>query len=138
MVKRLALALLACVLVALLPGAAAAAASQVNLIVGVQPGVGSAERVEIRRDADVRFDQRLLLPRAELVSVDSAAAAQALRDLRSDPDVEFAERDRVIRASATTNTSRASGRLTRATRLPTFAPCRRGRGRSVRALSSPS
>ena len=98
MVKRLALALLACVLVALLPGAAAAAASQVNLIVGVQPGVGSAERVEIRRDADVRFDQRLLLPRAELVSVDSAAAAQALRDLRSDPDVEFAERDRVIRA----------------------------------------
>ena len=98
MVKRLASSLFAAALITFLPAVASASASQVNLIVGLQPGVGSAERVEIRRDAGVRFDQRLLLPRAELVSVDSAAAAQALRDLRSDRDVEFAERDRVIRA----------------------------------------
>ena len=98
MVKRLALAFFLCALVALLPGAAAASASQVNLIVGLQPGLGGAERADVRRDADVRFDQRLLLPRAELVSVDASRAAQALRDLRADPDVKFAERDRVIRA----------------------------------------
>ena len=98
MVKRLVLAFSLCALVALLPGVAAASASQVNLIVGLQPGLGGAERADVRRDADVRFDQRLLLPRAELVSVDASRAAQALRDLRADPDVEFAERDRVIRA----------------------------------------
>ena len=69
MVKRLASSLFAAALITFLPAVASASASQVNLIVGLEPGVGSAERVEIRRDADVRFDQRLLLPRAELVSV---------------------------------------------------------------------
>ena len=98
MVKRLALSLFAAALITLLPAAASASASQVNLIVGLQPGVGGAERAEVRREADVRFDQRLLLPRAELVSVDASRAAQALSDLRADPDVAFAERDRVISA----------------------------------------
>ena len=96
MIRRPALRLVAAALTAFLLTAASASASQVKLIVGLQPGVDRAERAELRRDAAVTFDRRLLLPRTELVSVDAADAAQALGELRADPDVVFAERDRVI------------------------------------------
>ena len=88
----------ALLMLALLAPAGASAASTTQIIVKRDPGLSRAEQQNIRSDAGVRLVDRLSLPRTEVVSAPAGDAAQALRDLRADPDVAYAEVDRVVHA----------------------------------------
>jgi subtilisin family serine protease len=88
---------LALLVLALLPGVAAAS-TQTQIIVKRDPGLSSAERADVRADADVRYVESLPLPRTEVVRAAKGDVADAIRDLNADPDVVYAERDRVVRA----------------------------------------
>jgi len=59
-------------------------------IVRFEPGASAAERRDARRGADVRFEDSLGLPRAELVEVDGSVAA-AVRRLERQPGVAYAQ-----------------------------------------------
>src|SRR5262245_21756380 len=61
-------------------------------------GLSAAERADIRADADVTLERTLGIPGVELVLADDAA--QAVSELRADPDVVWAERDRLRTAAA--------------------------------------
>jgi Subtilase family/Thrombospondin type 3 repeat len=88
---------LALLLLVLLP---ASAAANTRIIVQRDAGLSAAERADIRADADVRFVETLPLARTEVVTAAHGDVADALRDLNADPDVAYAERDRLIRAQA--------------------------------------
>jgi thermitase len=90
--------LLSLLALALLAPAAASAAGETRIVVGRDPGLSAAQRAAIRADAGVRLVQTLRMPNTEVVRTDDAQAA--LADLRRDPDVRFAEIDRVRRASS--------------------------------------
>src|SRR4051812_10592027 len=92
------LALFAALLAAAAP--AARADDTVELVVRRDAGLTPAERLDVRADAGVRFDRRLRLPDAELVTVPAADAAAALQALRDDPDVRWAQRNGEVRAAA--------------------------------------
>lgn len=81
---------LALVLLALLP-ASAAANSTAEIIVKRDAGLSAAERRDIRADAQVRLVETLSLPRTELVVARRGDVKDALRDLRADPDVTYAQ-----------------------------------------------
>ena len=83
---------LALILLVLLPQAAAADTST-RIIVQREPGLSAAERADIRADADVRLVRSLSLPRTEVVAAGTGKATQALRELRADEDVVYAEPD---------------------------------------------
>ena len=89
--------LIALVLALAVPGVASANSST-QIIVKRDPGLTAAERADIRADAQVRFVESLPLPRTEVVAAKPGDVADALRDLNADPDVVYAERDRVVRA----------------------------------------
>ncbi|HET9740836.1 MAG TPA: S8 family serine peptidase [Solirubrobacteraceae bacterium] len=99
-VRTLPLAL--AILLVLLPQGAAAATGT-GIIVKRDAGLTAAERADIRADADVRFVESLPLPRTELVAAAPGDVRDALRDLKQDPDVVYAELDRPIRALAPSN-----------------------------------
>ena len=90
-------ALLLLVLALLLPEAAAAA-GDARIIVKRAPGLDASERRDVRADAGVEFVETLPLPRTEVVTTDDPAAA--LAELNADPDVAYAEPDRIVRASS--------------------------------------
>ena len=61
-------------------------------------GLSAAERADLRADADVTLDRTLGIPGVEVVLADDAA--RAVSELRADPDVVWAERDRLRTAAA--------------------------------------
>ena len=91
--RPLALALLA---LALSP--AVARADDPRIIVQHRPGLDASERAEIRADADTRLDHTLRLPDTEVVTVTDGTRAEAIAELRSDPDVVYAEADDRLQA----------------------------------------
>src|SRR4051794_4229550 len=93
---------LAVLLVLALP-ASASADDTVDLVIRRDPGLTAAERADVRADAGVEFQRRLRLSDAEVVSVPASEAAEALRTLRADPDVQYAQRDEGVSAQASTN-----------------------------------
>jgi subtilisin family serine protease len=83
------------VLVVLAFAALPAPAYAQNIIVKREPGLSSAERADVRKDAGVKLVDTLSLPNTEVVrprrdTEDSLAA------LKADPDVAYAELDRHI------------------------------------------
>ena len=90
--RSLALAVLA---LALAP--AAARADDARIVVHHVPGLDAAERADVRADADVELERRLRLPDTEVVSVTEGTRAEALAELRRDPDVEWAEADQKVK-----------------------------------------
>jgi subtilisin family serine protease len=80
--------------------AAAQAADTVDLIVRRDSGLSAAERADVRADAGVTHDHNLRLADTEVVSVPADRAADALRELRADPDVRWAQRDAGVSAQA--------------------------------------
>ena len=84
----------ACSLLAALAAAPAAQAAE-RIVLKRAPGLTAAERSDIRADADVRLDHTLGLPGIEVVLAGRGDRAEALRELRADPDVLWAEPDRL-------------------------------------------
>jgi subtilisin family serine protease len=95
-----ALALVASVAVPAALPASAGAADTVELVIRRDTGLTAAERSALRDDAGVRFERHVRLGDAEVVTVPAADAEQALRDLRADPDVRWAQRDDGVSAQA--------------------------------------
>ncbi len=63
-----------------------------EVLVRYEPGTAKGERGEIRDGLDADLQQRLLLPRTELLELPPGlSVGPALRELRSEPDVAFAE-----------------------------------------------
>jgi subtilisin family serine protease len=91
--------LIALLLVLTVPGVASASSST-QIIVKRAPGLSAAERADIRAGAQVRFVETLPLPRTEVVRAARDDVGDAVRDLNADPDVVYAERDRIVRASS--------------------------------------
>src|SRR5687767_5886214 len=89
---------LALLVLVLLPGVAAAS-STTQIIVKRDPGLTAAERADIRTDADVQLVESLSLPLTEVVAAQPGDVADAVRDLNADPDVAYAELDRVRTAA---------------------------------------
>src|SRR5215213_8818435 len=79
---------------------ASAAAEQARIIVKRESGLSAAERRDIRENAGVRLVDTLTLPATEVVATSGAEAGDALRELRSDDDVVYAELDRRRSANA--------------------------------------
>jgi thermitase len=84
---------------AALPAMASAATSD-EIIVKREAGLTAAERADVRAGAGVRFERTLPLGDVEVVSAAPGDRADALADLRSDPDVVWAEPNRERRAAA--------------------------------------
>ena len=85
--------------VLLLAALPAAASAETRIIVKRDPGLTAGERADIRRDAGVKHVRTLALPNTELVT--TADPRDALATLRQDPDVRYAELDRVRHAFLT-------------------------------------
>jgi subtilisin family serine protease len=79
----------------------ASASADTRIIVKRDSGLSAAERQDIRQDAGVRLIETLTLPRTEVVSAPTGEATDALRELRADGDVVYAELDRRRTANAT-------------------------------------
>jgi subtilisin family serine protease len=90
------LVLFALVLALAVPGVASAN-SPTEIIVKRDPGVSSAD---IRADAQVRLVEALPFARTELVAARPGDVRDALRDLRADPDVVYAQLNHRRRAVA--------------------------------------
>ena len=88
------------VLVVLAFAALPAPAYAQNIIVKRAPGLSSAERVDVRKDAGVKLVDTLSLPNTEVVRPSKSTGA-ALSALNADPDVAYAEVDRPIGALST-------------------------------------
>jgi subtilisin family serine protease len=72
----------------------ASASADTRIIVKRDPGLSPGERRDIRDDAGVRLIETLTLPRTEVVAAPTGEATDALRELRADGDVVYAELDR--------------------------------------------
>src|SRR3954449_3445261 len=90
------------VLLALALPASATAYDSVDLILRRDPGLTATERADVRADAGVELERRLRLSDTEVVSVPASEAADALRTLRADHDVRWAQRDGEASAQAST------------------------------------
>jgi subtilisin family serine protease len=74
------------------PAPAAAASSGGDLIVRFEPGTPAAQRVDVRRDAGVAFEEALPPAGMQVVSVEAGrSVSQAEARLDRDPRVEYAE-----------------------------------------------
>jgi subtilisin family serine protease len=82
--------LIALLLVLAVPGVASAD-SPTEIIVKRDAGLTAAERADIRADAQVRLVEALPLARTELVAARPGDVQDALRDLKADPDVTYAQ-----------------------------------------------
>jgi subtilisin family serine protease len=83
-----------------LPAAAAAAPVEDEIIVKRRPGLSAAERAGLRADAQVRLDRVLPGADTEVVVAADGDRADALADLRRDPDVVWAEPNRPRRLAS--------------------------------------
>lgn len=86
----------------LLAAVPAPAAEQVQLLIRRDPGLTAPERADVRADAGVEYRRRLRLADAEVVTVPADEADAALRTLRRDPDVRWAQRDGTVSVAALT------------------------------------
>ena len=80
--------------------ASAAASTTTQIFVQREAGLTSAERRDIRADADVRFVGSVPLARTEIVTAAPGDVRDAIRDLNADPDVVYAEYARPLKALA--------------------------------------
>ena len=80
--------------------ASAVADEPARIILKRDGDLSAAERRDIREDAGVRLVETLSLPRTEVVAAPAGDAAAALRELRADDDVVYAEIDRRRSANA--------------------------------------
>jgi thermitase len=92
--------MLSLLLLAIAAPAAEAATDETRIIVGRDPGLTAVERAGIRDDAGVELLRTLRVSDTEVVTAPRADAAAALRELRADPDVRWAVRDRIRRVAA--------------------------------------
>src|SRR5215217_4389718 len=83
-------------LLALVAPTASAEAAETRIIVKRDAGLSAAERADIRADAGVRLVKTLRIANAEVVTTSDPKGA--LAQLRGDPDVRYAEIDRVRHA----------------------------------------
>lgn len=99
--------LTATVFAAIFPGAAfadlpAGGGPDGRVIVRYAPGTTGDERVEARAAAEVTFDQASLLPRTQLLDPEPGqSVGAAIAELESDPNVLYAEPDRLVELDAT-------------------------------------
>jgi subtilisin family serine protease len=63
-------------------------------------GLSAAERADVRADADVTLERALGIAGIEIVVADDGDRARAVSELRADPDVIWAEPDRLRTAAA--------------------------------------
>jgi subtilisin family serine protease len=63
-------------------------------------GLSAAERADVRADADVSLERTLGISGVEVVVADDGDRARAVTELRADPDVVWAEPDRLRTAAA--------------------------------------
>jgi subtilisin family serine protease len=82
-------------IVALPIPAARAADPPARIVVSRDPGLTGGQRADILQDAGVTLQQTLPVARAEVVTAVPGDTAGALRDLRADPRVTWAEVDHV-------------------------------------------
>src|SRR6476660_7211544 len=78
--------------------AIASADTTTRIIVKRDPGLSANEQRDIRTDAGVRLVDTLRLPRTDVVV--ARDPSRALRALRADPDVAYAEPDWTVHAFA--------------------------------------
>ncbi|HEX5619676.1 MAG TPA: S8 family serine peptidase [Solirubrobacteraceae bacterium] len=78
----------------------AAANEQTRIILKRDSGLSTSEQRDIRQDAGVRLVETLSLPRTEVVAAPAGETTTALRELRADSDVVYAELDRMRSANA--------------------------------------
>jgi thermitase len=97
MVGGIRLVTLALLALALIP---ASAAADTRIVVKRDRGLTSAERAEIRADADVRLVETTSLPQTEVVAAAAGDVRDAVRELNADPDVVYAHRVRPRRPAA--------------------------------------
>src|SRR5215217_2901139 len=62
-----------------------------EIVVRREPGLSTAERADVRADADVRLTRRSTLTDTEVVRADAGGLAEAVAELNKDPDVVYAE-----------------------------------------------
>ena len=72
---------------------APAASAADRIVVKHRAGLTSAERADLRDDADVKLTEALPISGVEVVRPEDGNRARALSDLREDPDVVWAEAD---------------------------------------------
>lgn len=72
---------------------APAASAADRIVVKQRAGLTSAERADLRDDADVKLTETLPISGVEVVRPEDGDSARALSDLREDPDVLWAEAD---------------------------------------------
>jgi thermitase len=87
---------------AVLPGASHAEPAE-RIIVKRYPGLSAAERADLRADVGAQLVDVLRLPETEVVVVPGGEADDALAELKADPDVAYAEPDRLRTAFAPPN-----------------------------------
>ena len=87
---------------AIAPQTASAAPLADEIIVERAPGLTASERADLRADAGVRLERTIGLPRVEVLAARSGDRAEALAELRADPDVVWAEPN-LPRTAATTD-----------------------------------
>lgn len=90
-------------LVLVLQGTTAHPAAAAKLLVGFEAGVAPGREAAALRSAGVSRAGEIPALRVLEASAGSGGAASALRRLRANPNVEFAERDATLRAAATPN-----------------------------------
>lgn len=81
-------------LLASLPSASLAQPAE-RIIVKREAGLGAAERTDLRADVGAHLVDVLRLPETDVVVVPGEAADDALAELNADPDVVYAEPDRL-------------------------------------------
>jgi thermitase len=89
-------------LFASLPSASLAQPAE-RIIVKREAGLGAAERADLRADVGAQLVDVLQLPETEVVVVPGEQADAALAELNADPDVVYAEPDRIRTAFAAPN-----------------------------------
>ena len=73
-----------------------------EVIVRYAPGTTGDERIEARDAAGVAFEDKSLLPRVQIVDPDPGrSVTEAIAGLESDPNVLYAEPDRMVELNAT-------------------------------------
>jgi thermitase len=85
-------------LVALPVPAARAEDTATRIVVAQDPGLSAGQRADIRQDAGVALEEKLRLAHAVVVTAPAGDTGDALRDLRADPRVRWAQVDHVRHA----------------------------------------
>ena len=79
---------------------------QGEVIVRFERGASSSDRAAVKADVGGILERELLLPRAQLVRVAPGTEREVVAKLERDPNVGYAEPNRVVHADATPNDTR--------------------------------